>query len=204
MKTFIVAGLAAVLVAPAAFAGHGYYDGRYDSRYQDSRYDPRYPDNRYPRDDVEYAQVVSARPLYRQVAVSEPRQECWDERVSYGGGRRANETGSTVMGAIGGGVAGHQFGQGHGRDAATVLGVLIGASIGNAIAHENNRYAEERVGYEQRCRTVEDRHYEDRVEGYDVTYRHHGRLYHTRTPYDPGSRIAVQVNVRPVSYPGSY
>jgi len=31
-----------------------------------------------------------------------------------------------------------------------------------------------------------------------VTYRYHGHVYRTRLPYDPGSRLAVDVNVRPV------
>ena len=63
MKKLVVAGLAAALVAPAAFAGHGY--GYYDRGGYDYR----------DRDNVEYAQVVSARPIYREVEVTEPRQE---------------------------------------------------------------------------------------------------------------------------------
>ncbi|QSX32188.1 glycine zipper 2TM domain-containing protein [Shewanella avicenniae] len=37
----------------------------------------------------------------------------------------------TFGGALLGGVIGHQFGDGHGRDVATVLGAIIGAGVGS-------------------------------------------------------------------------
>ena len=42
--------------------------------------------------------------------------------------------------------------------------------------------------------------YEEHIAGYDVTYRYQGRLYHTRTDYDPGRRIRVRVEVTPARW----
>ncbi|MEQ1439952.1 glycine zipper 2TM domain-containing protein [Fontimonas sp. SYSU GA230001] len=175
----LVAIFALAFVTPAAFADHG----------------------RYGRDDLEFARVVSATPVYRTVRIEEPSRECWDERVVYPGGyRREDLAAGTVVGAIAGGVAGHQFGKGRGRDAATVLGVLVGASLGQQAMAAQRPPRAERVTYEQRCRPVQAVRYEQRLDGYDVAYRYNGRIYHTRMPYDPGHRIAVQVDVRPAGY----
>lgn len=151
----------------------------------------------YAESFSDYAKVVSSEPVVRRVRIGEPRQECWDERVSY---REPvyhhGLSAGAILGGIIGGVAGHQIGGGHGRDAATAAGAVIGANIGGA--HDRYRGEVEHVGYEQRCRTVSDARYEEQIEGYDVTYRYQGQTYQTRLPYDPGRRLAVQVDVRPV------
>lgn len=40
---------------------------------------------------------------------------------------------NTALGAVGGGVVGHQFGQGDGKTAMTILGVLGGAMVGSQV-----------------------------------------------------------------------
>lgn len=164
------------------------------------------------RGETDYAQVLSARPIYTQVRVSEPRQECWDERVTYRdnyrGGRGASQfdtTAGAVIGGVIGGAAGHQFSEGSGKKIATAIGALIGASVGsNAVRNDYDRRSgggySERVVYEPRCRTVSESRYEERVDGYDVTYRYGDRTYTTRMPYDPGNRIPVRVDIAPVRY----
>ncbi len=80
-----------------------------------------------------------------------------------------------------GGVIGHQFGSGRGKDAATVAGSMIGAAIGHGPVR--------RVDYErpvERCETRYQSFQEQRIDGYDVVYRYHGQKYATRMPYDPG------------------
>lgn len=154
----------------------------------------------------EYAEVVSADPIYRSVRIEQPRRECWDERVVYNERRDDgywldNGTAGGLVGAIAGGVVGHQFGSGRGKKAATALGAVIGAGVGQRVAVQNSRRdssSYERVGYEERCETVNDYRTEQRIDGYDVAYRYGGRVYNTTMPYDPGSRIPVDVNVRPV------
>lgn len=150
--------------------------------------------------ETTYAPVVSSRPVYTQVRVSEPRQECRSEPVVYRQPvySQGSNPGGAILGGILGGVVGHQFGGGRGRDVATAVGAVIGAGIGGqASVYQGST---EQVSYQQRCQVVDAYHYEDRVQGYDVTYRYNGRLYNTRLPYDPGSRIAVNVDVRPAQY----
>ena len=48
-----------------------------------------------------------------------------------------------VLGAAAGGIIGHQFGGGSGRDVATVIGAVGGGLAGNAI---QNRYVDRRSG----------------------------------------------------------
>lgn len=153
--------------------------------------------------EVEYARVVNAEPIYREVRVGAPQQECRDERViyrepayreSYGGGNGAQ----TLIGAIIGGIAGHQIGGGRGRDVATAAGAVIGSQYAqNHVRGYGYSEPVERVAYEPHCTTYNNYRYEQRVEGYDVTYRYGGRLYYTRMPYDPGRRVPVDIAVRP-------
>lgn len=176
----VLIGLTASALSLPAFAGKKHDDDHYD-------------------DGIVYAQVVSARPNYREVRVSQPRQECHNERVVYRdrGGRNDPNVAGAILGGIIGGVAGHQIGGGRGRDVATGLGAVLGAGIG-ANAGRGYRGDTERVNYEQRCETYNDYRYENRLDGYDVTYRFNGRLYNTSLPYDPGRTIPVRVDVQPV------
>jgi uncharacterized protein YcfJ len=180
----------AILATSTAFADSRYrndYDGYHD---------------RDERGSYEYAKVISATPIYRSVRVNSPQQECWDERTAYdnrGNYAIAPDTAGALLGAIAGGVVGHQFGKGKGRDAATVAGVLLGAGIGHQEgARRASGYSQ--TGYQQRCRTTPASYVDQRIDGYDVTYKYNGRLYHTQMPYDPGNRIAVSVDVQPVGY----
>ena len=71
----------------------------------------------------QYAQVVSSTPI--KETVKTPRQECRNVTVTH---RRPvqdeNRIAGSVLGAVAGGVIGHQFGGGHGRSVATVVGAL--------------------------------------------------------------------------------
>ena len=50
-----------------------------------------------------------------------------------------NGTGGALLGAVLGGVVGHQFGGGSGRTLATGAGVIGGAVAGNQIAKQNQQ-----------------------------------------------------------------
>lgn len=80
----------------------------------------------------QYAQVVSATPI--KETVKTPRQECRNVTVTH---RRPvqdeNRITGSVLGAVAGGVIGHQFGGGRGKDVATVVGALGGGYAGNQI-----------------------------------------------------------------------
>lgn len=175
--------LSLILVAGPANAGHYAYKGH---RSAASVYD--------------YARVLSAEPIIRYVTVTTPLQECWDETEYYTVDARPSGVGvKTVLGAIIGGVVGHQFGGGRGKDAATVAGTLLGATIANGVARRNAGYASiERSRQVRRCETRYQSHEEERIDGYRVIYAYSGQKYSTRTPYDPGKRLRIRVDVRPV------
>lgn len=196
MRTpLIVAAFIAAAAAPAmAGSRYGYGYERYE---------------REPATD--YAQVLSARPLYREVRVSEPQRECWDEPVVYRdevyerGSRyssQAERTVGTVLGGVIGGAIGHQFSAGSGQQIATAIGAVVGADLARNRYDRDDRYREpvrrERVAYESRCRSYEQTRYEQRIDGYDVTYRYRGQVYRTQLPYDPGARLPVRVDVTPL------
>lgn len=190
-KLWIKTTLGAVIVslsmmAGTAFAGHGYAVNK--TRPDNGRYD--------------YARVVSSEPVIRYVTVAAPYQECWQETRHVTVDHRPNTAGGTIFGAIIGGIIGHQFGSGSGNDAATVAGTLIGGAVGNGVSRRR-AYATGNYGYTsyeqpvRRCETRYRKTREERIDGYRVVYRYHGRTYATRMPYEPGKRIRIRVDVRP-------
>lgn len=130
----------------------------------------------------EQGRVLSATPVTQQVAT--PQQVCNNETIYSGA--RPTTGGGAVLGAIAGGAAGNAIGGGSGRAAATALGVIGGAVLGNQI--ESGRPGYQNV---QRCTT--ETYYDNRVIGYDVVYEYAGRRYTTRTQNDPGDWIPLTV-----------
>lgn len=177
MKTslFAVATLSALIALPAS-AGHG------KNRHDNSRHD--------------YAKVISATPIYEQVSISRPQQECWTETVAYERNHGSNSATPTLLGAVIGGAIGHAVGK-NDRRSGTAIGAVLGGSIGHDIGKkQGHRSVEYRD--EQRCETRNVTHYEDRLMGYDVTYRYQGENYYTRMDRDPGKRLKVAVEVTPL------
>ena len=145
----------------------------------------------------EQGRVLSATPVVQQVGI--PQQVCGNETV-YNGSH--NSGAGALLGAIAGGAAGNAVGHGSGRAAATALGVIGGAVLGNQI--EGN--GQPRYQNVQRCTT--ETYYENRTVGYNVVYEYAGRQYTTRTQYDPGQWIPVtvqpQVGQSYSTQPGNY
>ena len=156
------------------------------------------------------ARVLSVRAVTERIPVS--REQCWNDRVRTYEERRVtrSDTGAaigpgTVLGAIVGGVAGHQVGSGRGNDAATAAGAVIGGMIGNQVDRDQGRVGSgervteiDRVPVDrnvERCRVVQEVR-EARV-GYDVTYTYGGREFATRLDRDPGQFLRVAVNIEP-------
>src|SRR6185295_13662318 len=120
-----------------------------------------------------------------------------------GGPDPRRSVGSTLLGGIIGAAIGNQIGHGDGRRAATAAGAVIGATIGHNTGERRAErdagpvYTESRPYEAQRCEVHQEDRYEDRVEGYRVTYVYAGRRQTTQLPYDPGDRIRVRVDVQP-------
>jgi uncharacterized protein YcfJ len=143
-------------------------------------------------------------PLVTRVRVSTPQREFWDEiRVdnapAYNSGLPRSGAGGAVLGVIVGAVIGHQIGHGQGRDAATAAGAVIGAAVGHQQALKRAAYASQ-PPHEytvQRCETHYRDEWQERTDGYRVTYVYNGRRQVTELPYKPGDRIRVRVDVSP-------
>lgn len=133
----------------------------------------------------EQGRVISSTPIVQQVAV--PQQVCTDEQVTYPG--RKSGAGA-LIGAIAGGAAGNAIGDGSGRAAATALGLIGGAILGNRIEGESAP----RTELVRSCGTQTS--YEPRTVAWDVVYEYAGRQYRTQMAEDPGRY--VRLNVSPV------
>jgi len=191
----VLAATIAALVGASAFAGNR-HDHRYDARYDQVRYEDAY----------DYAKVVDVQPLMTRVRVSTPVRECWDETRVEGGGYRngplpRSNAGATLLGAAIGAAIGNQIGSGNGRRAATIGGAVVGAAIGRDQAEKRNaQYGSVGPAREytvERCETRYREEWQERVDGYRVTYLYNGRRQVTEMPYDPGDRIRVRVDVSP-------
>jgi uncharacterized protein YcfJ len=181
-------GLAAA--SAGAWADHNRDGYQYDGNRGYDR------NHRYPDGDYDYARVVNVEPLRRRVRVSEPVRECWDE-VAYesDGPLSSRHVGSTLLGGLIGGVIGNQIGRGDGRQVARAAGAIIGAAIGNNASHnrQGDYYGRERPV--ERCEVHYRDSWDERVDGYRVTYEYAGREYTTQMPYDPGERVRIRIDV---------
>lgn len=180
----LAAGLALASGAVHADPSSGAYDDRYD---QNSDYD--------------FAEVVHVEPLRRQVRVSEPVRECWQETSQASAGPFSyNHIGGTLLGGAIGTVVGNQIGHGRSKDVARVAGALIGGAIGHNVSVDRQRELYGDPGRSiERCDVRYRDRYEERIDGYEITYAYAGRQYVTRMPYDPGERLRVRVDVTPTA-----
>ena len=159
------------------------------------------------------AQVVSVRATTDRIPVN--REECWSEQRRDYEERRVTRQDNgaqigagTVIGAIAGGVIGHQFGNSSGgRDRGTAAGAIVGGLVGNQIDRDNNYAPSQSVEVErrpvtrevERCRTIQE--VREVPVDYEVRYRYGGREFVTRMPFDPGRRLRVAVDIRPIEEP---
>lgn len=163
---------------------------------------------------TDQARVRSADPQYENINVA--RNECSSHWTNEREGRRdferqgrqvsqANQErqyGGAILGGLAGGVVGHQIGGGTGKDAATALGVVLGAIAGDRMENRNQpaQYDDGRFDTAQRevkhCRTVYDA--QTRLTGYRVTYDYRGQSYTTFMRTNPGASLPVRVTVAPI------
>lgn len=150
----------------------------------------------YDNANYDYARVVDVQPVTEIVQIPRERQVCRQERVR----RHVPEHRSpapAILGSILGGVIGHQFGGGHGKTAATIVGAAIGGAI--ATDAQYRRYPPKHYTVsEQRCHTETEWHSEERVVAWDVSWKYRGKIYHSTMDEPPGDRIRVRVSVVPV------
>jgi uncharacterized protein YcfJ len=144
---------------------------------------------------VQYGRVVSVDPV-RQAAA--PVQECHDEAVT----RRApvkdqHQIAGTAIGAVLGGVIGHQVGGGKGNTLATVAGAVGGGYAGHEI-QENRQEHNTTTTVQRRCKMVAPAN-PDQIVAYDVRYEFNGVTRTARMDHDPGDRVEVQQGMATIS-----
>lgn len=134
------------------------------------------------------AEVLSVKATHKTMKT--PRQECHDEQVTrVKPAKDTNRLAGTGMGAVVGGLLGHEVGGGSGKVLATVAGAAAGGYAGNKIeqkVQEGNTY----TTTEQRCITAYDT--SEVPTGYDVIYVLNGKHRHIHMKHDPGKSIPVK------------
>jgi uncharacterized protein YcfJ len=125
----------------------------------------------------EVGRVVSSTPVVQQVAV--PRQVCNTAVV-----QRPSSGGGAVLGAIVGGLLGNTIGHGTGRAAATGVGLIGGAAVGDSLEARGQQPV-------QQCTTQTT--YENRTVAYNVVYEYAGKQFSVQMPNDPGPTIRLQL-----------
>ena len=104
---------------------------------------------------------------YKEVQVSQPRQVCEDVRVAVRvpNARDTNSLGvDTLIGATAGVIIGNQIGKGSGRDAAKVVGGILGATTANRMREPSYTT---RYETQTQCKTIYDTHTQTQLSGYD-------------------------------------
>lgn len=134
------------------------------------------------------AAVISAKELHKTIKT--PRQECHDEQVTRT--KPAKDTdrlAGTGIGAVVGGLLGHQVGGGSGKVLATVAGAAAGGYAGNKI-EQKVQQGDTYTTTEQRCTTAYDT--SEVPAGYQVVYVLDGQQHHIHMDHDPGKTIPVK------------
>ena len=136
--------------------------------------------------------VLSATPVIQQVGV--PRQVCSAEQVAVA---QPKSGAGAAMGAIAGGAMANAATRGPGQAAATMIGIIGGAVIGDRIEGP----ATAQVQNVQRCTT--QTFYENRAVSYNVVYEFAGKQYAVQMPQDPGPTVQLQVMPVGMAAPGA-
>ena len=150
------------------------------------------------------ARVRTVNPQYANVSV--PRNECTSQWVTEQQPVAASRNyGGLALGGVAGALLGNQVGRGHGREAATAVGAVVGALAAEHFANQNNLGGYQQASQPQQrqvqnCRTVNDT--QSRLTGYQVEYEYRGQIYTAVTRENPGRTLPVRVSVAPAESVG--
>ena len=141
---------------------------------------------------VDSATVTSVEKVYKQYMVEEPYQDCYIKETlqQSGDGSATNE----IMGAILGGAIGNQFGEGDGKEAMTLAGIFLGASIANDAEKANS--TGQVVVSQEVCENKVRQKIEKRLSYYKINVEYEGRdlsFTSKKRPYDDVIKVKVTV-----------
>lgn len=131
----------------------------------------------------EVGRVISSTPVIQQIGA--PRQVCTTETVAV---QQQKSGAGALIGAIAGGAMGNAIGGGSGKAAATMIGLMGGAIVGDQIEGA----PQSQLQNVQRC-SVQN-YYENRTVAYNVVYEFSGKQYSVQMPNDPGPIIRLQIS----------
>ena len=129
----------------------------------------------------EQARVISSTPVYQQV--TENQQICGTSQAVV---TQPKSGAGSAMGAIAGGVVGNSMGRGSGNAAATAIGIMGGAILGDRI--EGQKASVQNV---QTCHLQPIQ--QTKWAYYDVKYEYAGKQYSVQMPSDPGQSINISI-----------
>ena len=142
---------------------------------------------------IDSASVISVDKVYKQVRVEEPYKECYiKETVQSGDGSATNE----IIGGIIGGAIGNKLGDGDGKDAMTLAGILLGSSLAND-AEKAAGNGKQTIISQEVCENKVRQKIEKRLSHYKVTVEYNGRevsFSTKRRPFDDVIKIEVTVD----------
>lgn len=139
--------------------------------------EPAYAYRRRPQERLFDAPVTSVRAV-----VGAPTERCWIER-EQATARERPDVARGALGAVIGGVLGHQVGGGTGRDVATVGGAVVGGLIGANSGRDGGTPARE----VRRCATTAS----TAPTYWDVGYVFRGTQHQLQMTTEPGATISV-------------
>ena len=142
---------------------------------------------------VDSATVNSVEKVYKQYMVEEPYQDCYIKETlqQSGDGSATNE----IMGAILGGAIGNQFGEGDGKEAMTLAGIFLGASIANDAEKANS--TGQVVVSQEVCENKVRQKIEKRLSHYKIYVEYEGRevsFTSKKRPYDDVIKVKVTIS----------
>jgi uncharacterized protein YcfJ len=130
------------------------------------------------------ANVTSVRAV-----VGTPEQRCWVEREQVQSQTGINVPG-TIVGAVIGGILGHQVGSGTTQDVARIGGMAAGGYVGNKIGQSQSQPAMQDV---QKCASVPSQ----TPTYWDVTYNFRGQDHRVQMTTQPGATVTVNEQGEP-------
>lgn len=171
-------------IALAAILGTGAAVGAYRSGYIGPQYAQVVRTTPVTVKQPVYADVVDVVPITQTSEV--PKRVCGSQLVQVRQPERFGDKDGMVVGALVGGLLGHEVGGGRGRTLATVAGLVGGGYAGRQI--DRHHVGGRIVSRSERVCHTETRERSSTV-GYEVQYRLDGRILSKRMSHKPSDQI---------------
>lgn len=137
--------------------------------------------------------VIRSEPVYDQVMVNRPVEECRWEQAPHQARHRPSDT-VNLIGAIAGGALGRHLGQGGQEEwLGTIVGGIFGHTLTREIQQHRHSHKHRSVTRTQVCHETDLWEPQYQLIGYHVTYQLAGRELTSFSKVDPGPRMRVDL-----------